>query len=165
MSYSRTSRDGGNTNVRLLYRRTHHNRLRQVRRVSGADDCQLWRRYITKAGSHKFPERPHWKPERVVIIEFPNIERLNAWYTSTEYQPLMALRKESTDEKEIGHHSRRYMKDHCARATLLPKYFRRAAPSPLRADSLEKVRFPLTAKIALRGKEVLDDAANAPQHH
>jgi uncharacterized protein (DUF1330 family) len=28
-------------------------------------------RYITKAGSHKFPESPHWKPERVVIIEFP----------------------------------------------------------------------------------------------
>ena len=58
-------------------------------------------RYITKAGSHKFPENPHWKPERVVIIEFPNMERLNAWYTSTEYQPLMALRKESTDEKDM----------------------------------------------------------------
>jgi uncharacterized protein (DUF1330 family) len=58
-------------------------------------------RYITKAGSHKFPESPHWKPERVVIIEFPNMERLNAWYTSTEYQPLMALRKESTDEKDM----------------------------------------------------------------
>jgi uncharacterized protein (DUF1330 family) len=58
-------------------------------------------RYITKAGSHKFPESPHWKPERVVIIEFPDMERLNAWYTSAEYQPLMALRKESTDEKDM----------------------------------------------------------------
>src|SRR3954471_3353268 len=38
-------------------------------------------RYITKAGSHRFPESPHWKPERVVIVEFPNMERLNAWYT------------------------------------------------------------------------------------
>jgi uncharacterized protein (DUF1330 family) len=58
-------------------------------------------RYITKAGSNKFPESPHWKPERVVIIEFPDMERLNAWYTSAEYQPLMALRKESTDEKDM----------------------------------------------------------------
>jgi uncharacterized protein (DUF1330 family) len=58
-------------------------------------------RYITKAGSHKFPESPHWRPERVVIIEFPNMERLNAWYTSTEYQPLMALRKDSTDKKDM----------------------------------------------------------------
>jgi uncharacterized protein (DUF1330 family) len=58
-------------------------------------------RYIIRTGSHKFPESPHWKPERVVIIEFSKIERLNAWYTSTEYQPLMALRKDSTDEKDM----------------------------------------------------------------
>jgi uncharacterized protein (DUF1330 family) len=58
-------------------------------------------RYITKAGSHSFPESPHWRPERVVIIEFPSKERLDAWYTSAEYQPLMALRKESTDEKDM----------------------------------------------------------------
>jgi uncharacterized protein (DUF1330 family) len=58
-------------------------------------------RYITRAGSHKFPETPHWRPERVVIIEFPDMERLDAWYTSAEYQPLMALRKQSTDEKDM----------------------------------------------------------------
>jgi uncharacterized protein (DUF1330 family) len=58
-------------------------------------------RYITKAGSHKFPESPHWKPERVVIIEFPTMERLNAWYTAAEYQPLKALRKASTGEKDM----------------------------------------------------------------
>jgi uncharacterized protein (DUF1330 family) len=58
-------------------------------------------RYITKAGSHEFLESPHWKPERVVIIEFPNMERLDAWYTSSAYQPLMALRKQSTDEKDM----------------------------------------------------------------
>ena len=58
-------------------------------------------RYLTKGGSHKFPEGGHWKPERVVIIEFPDMERLNAWYTSAEYQPLMALRKDSTDEKDM----------------------------------------------------------------
>jgi uncharacterized protein (DUF1330 family) len=29
------------------------------------------------------------------------MERLKAWYTSTEYQPLMALRKDSTDEKDM----------------------------------------------------------------
>src|SRR4051812_39412943 len=58
-------------------------------------------RYITKAGSHKFPESPHWRPERVVIIEFPDMARLDAWYTSAEYQPLMALRKQSTDERDM----------------------------------------------------------------
>jgi uncharacterized protein (DUF1330 family) len=58
-------------------------------------------RYLTKGGTHKMPEGGHWKPERVVIIEFPNIESLNAWYTSPEYQPLIALRKQCTSELDM----------------------------------------------------------------
>ena len=58
-------------------------------------------RYLTKGGSHQFPEGGHWKPERVVIIEFPDKERLNAWYNSVEYQPLFVLRKESTSKLDM----------------------------------------------------------------
>ena len=58
-------------------------------------------RYLTKGGSHKLPEGGHWKPERVVIIEFPDMSRLNAWYTSAEYQPLIALRKECTSDLDM----------------------------------------------------------------
>jgi uncharacterized protein (DUF1330 family) len=58
-------------------------------------------RYLTKGGSHKMPEGGHWKPERVVIIEFPDMASLNAWYTSPEYQPLIVLRKQSTSELDM----------------------------------------------------------------
>ena len=58
-------------------------------------------RYLTKGGSHKMPEGGHWKPERVVIIEFPDMDSLNTWYHSAEYQPLMALRKETTSELDM----------------------------------------------------------------
>ena len=58
-------------------------------------------RYLTKGGSHKFLEQPHWKPERVVIIEFPSMDRLNACYNSAEYQPLFALRKQSTSDMDM----------------------------------------------------------------
>ena len=58
-------------------------------------------RYLTKGGSHKMPEGGHWKPERVVIIEFPGIDALNAWYNSPEYQPLIALRQESTSDLDM----------------------------------------------------------------
>jgi uncharacterized protein (DUF1330 family) len=58
-------------------------------------------RYLTKGGSHKMPEGGHWKPERVVIIEFPDMASLNAWYTSPEYQPLIALRKQSTSDQDM----------------------------------------------------------------
>ncbi len=58
-------------------------------------------RYLTKGGSHKFPEDGHWKPERVVIIEFPDMHALNNWYTSAEYQPLIALRKQCTSDLDM----------------------------------------------------------------
>ncbi len=58
-------------------------------------------RYLTKGGSHLLPEGGHWKPERVVIIEFPDMSSLNAWYTSSEYQPLIALRKECTSDLDM----------------------------------------------------------------
>ena len=55
-------------------------------------------RYLTKAGSHRLPEGGHWQPERVVIIEFPDMRAIDAWYVSPEYQPLIALRKTCTSE-------------------------------------------------------------------
>ena len=58
-------------------------------------------RYLTKGGSHKFPEGGHWKPERVVIIEFPDMGSLERWYNSPEYQPLIALRKECTSDMDM----------------------------------------------------------------
>jgi uncharacterized protein (DUF1330 family) len=58
-------------------------------------------RYLTKGDRHRFPEGGHWKPERVVIIEFPDMDRLNAWYNSAEYRPLFALRKQSTSDMDM----------------------------------------------------------------
>jgi uncharacterized protein (DUF1330 family) len=57
---------------------------------------------VKVSGSHKFPEGGHWLPGRVVIIEFPSImDALNAWYTSPEYQPLIALRKSCTSDLDM----------------------------------------------------------------
>jgi uncharacterized protein (DUF1330 family) len=50
-------------------------------------------RYLTKGGSHKVLENGYWQPDRVVIIEFPDMEALNAWYNAPDYQPLIALRQ------------------------------------------------------------------------
>jgi len=55
----------------------------------------------TKGETHKLPEGGRWKPERVVIIEFPDIDSLDRWYTAAEYQPLIALRKASTSDLDM----------------------------------------------------------------
>jgi uncharacterized protein (DUF1330 family) len=58
-------------------------------------------RYLTRPGSHRLPEGGAWQPERVVIIEFPDRAALDAWYTSAEYQPLIALRRSCTSERDV----------------------------------------------------------------
>ena len=58
-------------------------------------------KYLTRGGSHKLPEGGHWAPQRVVIIEFPDMDSLNAWYASSEYQPLIALRKACTSDLDM----------------------------------------------------------------
>ena len=58
-------------------------------------------RYLTKGGSHNCPEGGHWAPERVVILEFPDMAALEAWYNSPEYQPLIALRKAATSAMDM----------------------------------------------------------------
>src|SRR3978361_680171 len=50
-------------------------------------------RHIQRGDNLKKPESGSWAPERVVVIEFPNMAAIEAWYASPEYQPLIALRK------------------------------------------------------------------------
>ena len=76
-------------------------KFEEYRKQVGPMMAKYGARYLTKGGSHKMPEGGHWNPERVVIIEFPDMERLNAWYTSAEYQPLMALRKACTSDQDM----------------------------------------------------------------
>ena len=34
-----------------------------------------------------------WSPKRLVIVEFPSVERAKAWWSSTEYEEAKALRQ------------------------------------------------------------------------
>lgn len=58
-------------------------------------------RYLTKGATHRLPEGGHWKPERMVIIEFLDMKSLEAWYESAEYRPLIALRKQCTSDLDM----------------------------------------------------------------
>lgn len=37
-----------------------------------------------------------WSPKRCVVLEFPSAARLQAWYRSPEYAPLIAIRQRTT---------------------------------------------------------------------
>jgi uncharacterized protein (DUF1330 family) len=45
----------------------------------------------------------NWNPPRVVVLEFPGMDALRAWYGSKEYAPVLKLRMEgATTSKMIA---------------------------------------------------------------
>jgi uncharacterized protein (DUF1330 family) len=58
-------------------------------------------RYLTCAGTHDILEG-EWRPNRVVIIEFPSKAAIKAWYQCGEYQPLIALRRSAARDLMIA---------------------------------------------------------------
>ena len=51
-------------------------------------------RFIVRGGRTEVLEGG-WSPKRCVVLEFPSMEKLQAWYHSPEYAPLIALRQRS----------------------------------------------------------------------
>jgi uncharacterized protein (DUF1330 family) len=52
-------------------------------------------RYLARGGATEVLEGS-WLPKRCVILEFPDMDRFRAWWSSPEYVPLRALRERST---------------------------------------------------------------------
>ena len=62
---------------------------------------RLGGRYLTRGGAHELLEGD-WRPNRVVIVEFPHMAALEAWYGSPEYRPLIALRRRAATDLLIA---------------------------------------------------------------
>lgn len=53
-------------------------------------------RFIARGGGVEVLEGK-WQPNRIVIIEFPDMASLKAWYSSAEYAPLIELRQKYSE--------------------------------------------------------------------
>ena len=42
-----------------------------------------------------------WAPGRVVVLEFPSVEKAKAWWSSPGYAPAKAIRQAASDTKMI----------------------------------------------------------------
>lgn len=57
-------------------------------------------RYLVRGGGLTVLEGS-WAPARCVVLEFPDMARLKAWYDSPAYVPLRAIRERSTNSKLV----------------------------------------------------------------
>jgi len=55
-------------------------------------------RYLARGGTCEALEGD-WAPNRFVILEFPDMDMLKAWYDSAEYRPLREIRNSNGDHE------------------------------------------------------------------
>jgi uncharacterized protein (DUF1330 family) len=55
-------------------------------------------RYLARGGT-VVPVGGGWRPERLVVIEFPSFDDMNAWLRSEEYRALAPLREASAKSR------------------------------------------------------------------
>jgi uncharacterized protein (DUF1330 family) len=58
-------------------------------------------RYIVRGGKTATLEGD-WDPKRIVILEFPDLERACAWQASPEYAPARAIRERCANARMIA---------------------------------------------------------------
>jgi uncharacterized protein (DUF1330 family) len=58
-------------------------------------------RFIVRGGKVE-PLEGGWSPKRLVVLEFPSIEKALAWYRSAEYAPLIKLRQQASRGKLVA---------------------------------------------------------------
>ncbi len=57
-------------------------------------------RYVVRGGATEVLEGS-WHPGRLVVLEFPSVERARAWWSSPEYEAAKALRQASADTEML----------------------------------------------------------------
>jgi len=57
-------------------------------------------KFIVRGGSTEVLEGD-WNPERIVIIEFPSMEKARAWWSSDDYAPAKSIRQSAAVTKMI----------------------------------------------------------------
>ena len=57
-------------------------------------------RYLVRGGALTVLEGD-WSPQRCVILEFPSMAQLQAWYDSPAYVPLRAIRERTTKSRLV----------------------------------------------------------------
>jgi uncharacterized protein (DUF1330 family) len=57
-------------------------------------------RYLARGGATEVLEGD-WSPKRVVVLEFPDMDRFRAWWTSPEYVRIRPIRERTTHSRLI----------------------------------------------------------------
>jgi uncharacterized protein (DUF1330 family) len=67
----------------------------EYRKLVPATIAAFGGRFLTRGGATEVLEG-EWIPNRLVVLEFPDVAAIKAWYYSPEYQQLLDVRKRTS---------------------------------------------------------------------
>ena len=75
-------------------------RYDEYRRLATPTVAAYGGRYLARGGAVDVREGA-WMPSRLVVLEFPSVERARAWWDSPEYAPAKAVRQSCADTQLV----------------------------------------------------------------
>jgi uncharacterized protein (DUF1330 family) len=78
----------------------NHKEYEEYKKLTPASIAAYGGRFIIRGAKTESLEGD-WNPERMVVLEFPTIERAKEWYYSGEYAPAKKIRHENATSKML----------------------------------------------------------------
>ena len=72
----------------------------QYKTLAPASIAKYGGKYIARGGRTETLEGD-WKPTRLVILEFPDVERAKSWWSSTEYAKAKTMRQKAAATRMV----------------------------------------------------------------
>jgi uncharacterized protein (DUF1330 family) len=74
--------------------------IEEYRKLAGASVAAAGGRFLVRGGQMEVFDGD-WKPQRVVVIEFPSLERARFWHSSPEYGKASEIRNRAAKTRMI----------------------------------------------------------------
>lgn len=77
-----------------------YNEYEEYKKLTPASIAAFGGKFVVRGGQTETLEG-EWQPERIVILEFPTVERAKEWWNSDLYAPAKAIRQRNATSKMI----------------------------------------------------------------
>jgi uncharacterized protein (DUF1330 family) len=77
-----------------------HNDYEEYKKLTPAAIAAFDGRFVARGGQTTTLEG-NWKPERIVVLEFPSVARANDWWNSEIYEKAKIIRQRSANTQMI----------------------------------------------------------------
>jgi len=79
---------------------TDHSEYEQYKKLTPAAIAAYDGKFVVRGGRTESLEG-NWEPERVVLLEFPSVERAKEWWSSQEYSKAKEIRQRTAKTKML----------------------------------------------------------------